>query len=104
MEADFEVGQKVMCRNAGKPWRAGIITNTHPLKVQPDGWDEDYRWDEVAQESKFRVGQRVKCRNLGKPWKHGVVTSATPLKVQPDGWDEDFRWDDVSEAVEHESE
>jgi hypothetical protein len=100
-EKEFSIGQRVECRDDREAWKKGIVKSVDPLKVQPDGWDKAYGWDEVRPiAGAFKIGDRVECRDGTERWRKGIVKSAQPLQVQPDGWDKAYGWDEVRKLVD----
>ena len=120
-QVTFRVSQRVRCKDKGDAqWRTGTVTSSRPLKVQIDGWDSAFSWDQVEAISistdlktptasttlstakaavAFCVSQRVRCKDKGDTtWRSGTVTSSSPLTVQVDGWDSAHSWDQV-EAI-----
>ena len=46
--AAFRLNQRVKCKDSGdSSWKQGVVTSVSPLKVQCDGWDDSFTWDQV---------------------------------------------------------
>merc|ERR1712136_702816 len=97
-------GDRVRVRDNGYQWLFGLVTESNPiLKVEPNGWNVAYTWDQVEQveliqDALFKRGDRVRVRDNGNQWLFGLVTESNPiLKVKPNGWNVAYTWDQVEQ-------
>ena len=91
--AAFRLNQRVKCKDSGdSSWKQGVVTSVSPLKVQCDGWDDSFTWDQVervdgqqASIPQVKVGSCVEVVSGSNAGRTGKVVeddgTSNPYKV-----------------------
>lgn len=68
----FEIGEDVLCRDAGTEFRRGEVTNVNPLEVMRHSWDKGCQWDEVKKFNENEVHEDFMDRAVS-PLEFGAL-------------------------------
>jgi len=83
----FEVGEVVQIKDKiVTEWKRGVVVNLKPLKVQPEGWDEAFKWDSVRKNETGLdiLASRMNHKGRGKCAKPVPMENNEPLDIIDD--------------------
>ena len=63
----FKIGGNVICRDGGRSWAPGVVTQKDPLLVRKRRWIESFPWEEVKPLTSFTTRQAgYECNHCGQ--------------------------------------